>query len=180
MTIFLAYENLIVFVIWKESIKLFLTLFYNSVIISVMNLNKLIERANKMLIERKLDHIADGRVSGLFSERTVRFMRQAGVITRPEGQGPAARWSELHLFQLIAARTLQTDGLSISEVRDRINGLDIQGLQALLQEQKPSAPAHYAEPCSSWHVAPGFILVSTRRQSISPAVLQQINRLLTE
>jgi hypothetical protein len=167
-------------ILFRKSLNLHLTSFNINVFITVMNLNKLIERANGMLVERGLDHIADGRVSGLFSERTVRFMRQAGVISRPEGQGPAARWSELHMFQLIAARTLQTDGLSISEVRDRINGLDIQGLQALLQEQKPSAPAHYSEPCSSWHVAPGFILVSTRRQSISPAVLQQINRLLTE
>ena len=144
-----------------------------------MNLNKLIERANEMLVSCGLDHIADGRVSGLFSERTVRFMRQAGVISRPEGQGPAARWSELHLLQLVAARALQTQGFSLTEARDRINGLDLEDLHSLLKQKASRPVTQYAEPCSSWHVAPGFILVSLRRQSISPAVLQQINRLLS-
>ncbi len=65
----------------------------------------------------------------------------------------------------------------------RINGLDVEDLKALLKgssEKAVNNTEHYAEPCSSWHVAPGFILVSERRQSLSPAVLKQINRLLSQ
>ena len=144
-----------------------------------MNLKQLLEITNSDLIERGLDQIADGRVSGLFTERNVRFFRQAGVISRPEGQGPAASWSSLHKHQLLTARFLQAQGLSLQEVRDRINGFEEADLLAILQTA-PESPSPRCEPCSSWNVAPGFILVSTRRKALSSAVLQQIHRLLSE
>ena len=144
-----------------------------------MNLEQLIERANSRLTELGLDQIGDGRISARFNTRNVRFLRQAGVISKPDGHGPAARWNENHLQQLVTARALQARGLSVTEVQQRIQGLDSASLRKLeaesltVPDEAPEMPT-----CSSWHVAPGFILVSTRRQILSPAKLLQIQRIL--
>ena len=144
-----------------------------------MNLNQLIERANTRLSELGLDQIGDGRISARFNARNVRFLRQAGVISRPDGHGPGASWSENQLQQLITARALQARGMSVTEVQQRIQGLDSTSLSELekqsltIPDEVPEIPA-----CSSWQVTPDFILVSTRRQILSPAKLQQIQRIL--
>jgi DNA-binding transcriptional MerR regulator len=144
-----------------------------------MNLEQLIERANTRLSELGLDQIGDGRISARVNARNVRFLRQAGVISRPDGHGPGARWNENHLQQLVTARALQARGMSVTEVQQRIQGLDSASLCELEKEsltipdEVPEIPA-----CSSWQVAPGFILVSTRRQILAPAKLLQIQRIL--
>ena len=144
-----------------------------------MNLEQLTERANARLAELGLDQIGDGRISARFNTRNVRFLRQAGVLSKPDGHGPAARWNENHLQQLVTARALQARGLSLTEVQERIQGLDSAALRTLEREslqvpdEAPDIPA-----CSSWQIAPGFILVSTRRQILPPAKLAQIQRIL--
>lgn len=144
-----------------------------------MNLNQLIERANTRLSELGLDQIGDGRISARFNARNVRFLRQAGVISRPDGHGPGASWSENHLQQLITARALQARGMSVTEVQQRIQGLDSTKL-CELEKQSLTIPDELPEipACSSWQVTADFILVSTRRQILSPAKLQKIQRIL--
>jgi hypothetical protein len=144
-------------------------------------LNDLINRANARLAELGLDQVGDGRVAPAFSPRNVRFLRQAGVISRPDGQGPAARWGEIHLLQLMATRALQAGGLSLGEAKDRIAGLDAAALQTLLTEAVATWREPRAEPvspCSAWQLTPEFLLVSTRRTGISPGKLNLIRRIL--
>ncbi len=166
-----------------ETEKFSLTVFKNNGIDTGMNLNELIASANHYLAGLGLDRMGDGRVADSLTPRNVRFLRQAGVISRPEGQGSAARWGGIHLRQLVTARILQANGMSISEARDRIAGLDADALSQLEKEsvavwREPSGP-ELPDPCSAWQVTPDFILVSTRRASLSPAKLALIRRILT-
>ena len=148
-----------------------------------MTLNELIQRANRRLTELGLDQVTDGRVAETLNPRNVRFFRQAGVISRPEGQGPAASWGELHLRQLVATRALQASGLSINDVRDRIAGLDSVELKRLETESvsawRKDPEAAITGTCSAWQLTPDFILVSTCRTRIPPEKLALIKRILT-
>lgn len=149
---------------------------------SVMSLEELISKANNLLVEKGLDQPIDGRVSGVFSERTVRFLRQAGAISRPDGQGSAARWNETHLWQLVAVRALQAEGRSLLEARDRINGLDAEALQGLFSQSpstttsaEPSPP-----PCRAWQLGNGFFLLNSENQTLPASTIHQIRRLLAQ
>jgi len=51
----------------------------------VMNLKQLVENARQTLAETGLDHLPDGRTNQRLDERVVRFLRQAGVVSPPEG-----------------------------------------------------------------------------------------------
>lgn len=148
-----------------------------------MTLNELIHKASRRLAELGLDQVADGRVAESLSPRNVRFLRQAGVISRPEGQGPAASWGELHLRQLIATRALQATGVSINEVRDRIEGLDPAALKRLESESvntmRKDSETSATSACSAWQLTPDFILVSTSRTRVPPEKLALIKRILS-
>jgi DNA-binding transcriptional MerR regulator len=152
-----------------------------------MKFDELIRRANQRLVELGLDQVQDARVSGQFNERNVRFLRFSGVLTKPDGQGSAARWSDLHVQQLITCRALQATGLSVNEASRQINGLNFEHLQALAVETLASIKEHQiktrddgqVEPCSAWQITPDFLLVATHRTGISPEKLAQIRRILT-
>jgi hypothetical protein len=147
-----------------------------------MTLNELIDHANRRLAELGLDRVADGRVADSLTLRNVRFLRQAGVVSRPDGQGPAAQWGELHLRQLVATRALQSAGLSISEVRDRIAGLDPAALKVIEAEAVNSilndSAAIATGTCSAWRITPDFLLVSTSGIRLPPEKLALIKRIL--
>ncbi len=144
-----------------------------------MSLEELISKANNLLVEKGLDQPIDGRVSGMFSERTVRFLRQAGAISRPEGQGSAARWNETHLWQLVTIRSLQASGSSLMEARDRINGLDAEALQGLLsQSPSPTSSEPAPPPCRAWQLGNGFFLLNSENQPLPASTIHQIRRIL--
>ena len=149
-----------------------------------MKFDELIRIANARLTELGLDQLPDGRVAERLAPRNVRFLRQAGVISRPEGVGSGAQWGEIHLQQLLTVRSLQACGRSINEIRDKIQGLDIGNLQQLADESLASwktggSTATEVSPCSSWQLTPEFILVSTRRTGLPPETLEQIRRILS-
>ncbi len=149
-----------------------------------MKFDELIRQANSRLSELGLDQLPDGRLADRLAPRSVRFLRQAGVISRPEGVGSGAQWNEIHLQQLITVRSLQAAGLSINEIRDRIQGLDLERLRQLADEAVASwksegTGATDISPCSSWQLTPEFILVSTHRTGLPPEILEQIRRILS-
>lgn len=148
-----------------------------------MTLDELVDRARWRFTELGLDQLPDARIASEISARTVRFLRQAGVVSRPSGAGPAASWSELHLEQLLTARALQAQGKSIEEAARSMNGLDETQLRRL-REELPHATAAPAEqqpaaPCSAWRLTPDFTLVAHSRKGINPEKLRQIQRILT-
>jgi len=149
-----------------------------------MKFDELIRIGNARLAEQGLDQLTDGRVADRLAPRNVRFLRQAGLISRPEGVGSGAQWGDIHLQQLVTVRALQAGGLSINEIRDRIQGLDIEHLQQLANEAlaawKSAEPSGTeVSPCSSWQLTPEFILVSTRRTGLPADKLEQIRRILS-
>lgn len=163
-----------------------------------MTLDDLVQHATCRLAELGLDRLADGRIAAELSSRTVRFLRQAEVLSRPEGAGPAATWGTLHLEQLLTARALQAAGCSVAECAERIRGLDEPHL-ATLREQTlahldltrcPPAPAgrgtspdanrdtHPIEPCAAWRLNPRFTLVANGPATLSRAKLEAIRQIL--
>lgn len=149
-----------------------------------MKFDELILQANSRLSELGLDQLPDGRLADRLAPRSVRFLRQAGVISRPDGIGSGAQWNETHLQQLVTVRALQAAGLSINEIRDRIQGLDLEHLRALASEalaswKREDVGSTDISPCSSWQLTPEFILVSTRRAGLPPEKLEQIRKILS-
>lgn len=148
-----------------------------------MKLDELIRNANTRLSELGLAR-PDGRVAEWLVPRNVSFLRQAGLISRPEGIGSGASWGDIHLQQLITVRVMQSTGLAISEIRDKIQGLDLEHLHELVDKVLASrrvAESAVAEisPCSSWLLTPEYMLVSTGRAKLSQDKLQQIRSILS-
>ena len=147
-----------------------------------MNLKQLVNESRSALKAEGLDALLDGRTNQNLDERVVRFLRQAGVVSPPDGHGPGAVWGELHREQILACRALQMAGASLAEVAERLRGKDEAALQALRAQLKevsrsPSLP----EPtrrCPSWRIGEDFILVSPSGRSVPPAVLIKLEKLL--
>jgi hypothetical protein len=129
-----------------------------------------------------LDSLPDGRTSQNLDERVVRFLRQAEVVSPPEGHGPGAVWGGLHLEQILACRALQMGGATLSGVAESLRGKDEAALRALRAEVLSTlrAPALPEPPrrCPSWRIGEDFILVSPSGRSVPPAVLIKLEKLL--
>jgi hypothetical protein len=148
-----------------------------------VNLKRLVADARQALVLAGLDRLPDGRTSQGFDQRVVRFLRQAGVVSPPEGHGPGAVWGGIHFEQILTCRALQMAGASLAEVADRLRGRDEEALRALRGEvmERLRTPA-IAEPpqrCPSWRIGEDFILVSQSGRNLPPAVLSQIHQLLS-
>ena len=71
--------------------------------------------------------------------RTVRYYVQQGLLPSP-GTGPHARYQQDHLDRLRLIRQLQKAHLPLVEIRRRLDGLDLRGVQALLHSTSVAAP----------------------------------------
>jgi DNA-binding transcriptional MerR regulator len=60
------------------------------------------------------------RVRDLPDARTVRYYGTLGLLDRPTIQGRTAYYGRRHLLQLVAIKRLQTNGLSLGEVQERL------------------------------------------------------------
>ena len=148
-----------------------------------MTFDELVRNASKQLAALGLDRPGDGRIASELSSRTVRFLRQADVVSRPEGAGPGAVWSSLHLQQLVTARALQAAGCSVGECAEQIRGLDEKRLVELREHTLAQRPKASTEPeippCPAWRITPDFTLVAHGKVSLSARQLQEIRKILT-
>src|SRR5437773_11979012 len=62
------------------------------------------------------------RVRDLPDRRTVRYYATFGLLDRPTIQGRVAYYGRRHVLQLVAIKRLQTNGLSLGEIQDRLLG----------------------------------------------------------
>jgi len=62
------------------------------------------------------------RVRDLPDARTVRYYGTLGLLDRPTIQGRTAYYGRRHLLQLVAIKRLQTNGLSLGEIQERLLG----------------------------------------------------------
>ncbi len=74
----------------------------------------------------------DGRVSAVPDARTVRYYGTLGLVDRPAIVEREARYGRRHVLQLVAVKALQTEGLTLGQVQERVYGRSNPELEALL------------------------------------------------
>src|SRR5262249_55542212 len=73
-----------------------------------------------------------GRVRDVPDRRTIRYYTTLGLLDRPaEMRGRTAMYGRRHLLQLVAIKRLQTRGLSLGEIQERLLGLPNSRLESL-------------------------------------------------
>jgi DNA-binding transcriptional MerR regulator len=104
--------------------------------------------------------VASGRVQDLPDVRAVRYYTTIGLIDRPaEIRGRTAYYGRRHLCQLVAIKRLQSQGLSLAQVQERLLNADDRELERLA-----GIPAQF-------ETAPGGNLPrsAARRRKLMPA-----------
>src|SRR6516165_6947318 len=75
-----------------------------------------------------------GRVRDVPDRRTIRYYTTLGLLDRPvEMRGRTALYGRRHLLQLVAIKRLQTRGLSLAEIQERLLGLPNSRLASLAE-----------------------------------------------
>jgi DNA-binding transcriptional MerR regulator len=88
--------------------------------------------------------------------RTIYFYTQQGIIPPPRGAGLGARYGEIHLLRLRLIPHLRRQGLRLDEIRQRLDGMELEAMRQLLAE----APQPGTPPPSQR--LPGRVAESTR------------------
>lgn len=106
----------------------------------LMTLKELVAWAATLLAEQDLDQ-ASGRVSETPSTRTIRYYAKHALLDRPaDWRGRAALYSMKHLLQIVAIKRMQSNGLTLEQIHDRMLGLDEDDLRQLADLDSTSPP----------------------------------------
>lgn len=139
---------------------MYLTVFCNSVRCVGMNTELTIqELAARVAVEIGAMEQHSGRVSEVPSERTIRYYMQLGITDKPLFfKGRTAYFGERHVQQLLAVKKLQTHGLSLSEIQERMLGISDSELAKLsdrvLDDGSPTNPKGAGSSRAFWEEAP--------------------------
>jgi DNA-binding transcriptional MerR regulator len=99
--------------------------------------------------------------------RTIRFYIQQGLVAHPRGEKKAAKYSKLHLDQLLTIKKWQAAGLSLERIRELLAEPD-----ANQAPPKPRWPG-MVEVWSHVHIADGVELhIEPGRACLSPEQLR--------
>ena len=102
------------------------------------------------------------------STRTVRFYIQQGLVSRPQGEKKGAKYSAVHLDQLLSIKKWQTAGLSLERIRELLAEPSTDDLPPL-----PRRPGT-VEVWSRLHIADGVELqVEPGRSGLKPEQLRE-------
>jgi DNA-binding transcriptional MerR regulator len=111
-----------------------------------LSLEELAAEAQRLLQQHGLYGAQpDARVSAAPDARTVRYYTTLGLLDRPGYEGREARYGRRHLVQLVAIKALQAQGLSLSEVQQRLYGRSEQDLLVLAEALAAEAAATGAQ-----------------------------------
>jgi DNA-binding transcriptional MerR regulator len=86
--------------------------------------------------------VTDGRAATRIDSRTVRFYQTIGLLPKPEYEGRRALYSLTHLLRLVAAKRLQSEGHTLTQIQNALPlRSDAQLLRALgdLHADSPNA-----------------------------------------
>jgi DNA-binding transcriptional MerR regulator len=82
--------------------------------------------------------VPSGRVRDVPDMRTIRYYTTLGLLDRPaEMRGRTALYGQRHLLQLVAIKRLQSRGLSLAAVQQRVVGLSNAALRRLAEAASP-------------------------------------------
>ena len=130
-----------------------------------------------------------GRVRDVPDPRTIRYYTTLGLLDRPtEMRGRTALYGRRHLLQLVAIKRLQTRGLSLSEIQERLLGLPNSRLESLaeLPKNAEAGDPEFTPPkeetpdrsTSFWTAAPTIAengeAVPSADRPVAPRALQAI------
>jgi DNA-binding transcriptional MerR regulator len=74
----------------------------------------------------------NGRIRDVPDRRTIRYYQTLGLVDPPAGsRGRTALYGLRHLMQLVAIKRLQTHGLTLAQVQERLVGLSEKALREL-------------------------------------------------
>lgn len=102
------------------------------------------------------------------SKRTVRYYVQMGLVSRPEGETRAAKYSSQHLEQLMLIKKWTAAGVSLDRIHE------------LLRGEAPPVPSRpktrgQIEVCSHVYVAEGIeLVIDPSCSGLSPEQLREI------
>ncbi len=122
-----------------------MTLSHNTVTVVVMSqslwdLDGLNEQVRHALA---VDYVpaASARVRAVPDRRTIRYYTTLGLIDRAaEMRGRTAYYSLRHLRQLVAVKRLQADGLTLSQVQQKLAGLSDDALASIAKLPESDSP----------------------------------------
>ena len=104
------------------------------------------------------------------TKRTVRYYVQIGLVSRPEGETRAAKYSPQHLEQLLLVKKWTAAGVSLDRIRELL-----QGGSAPVPE-RGRVPGSI-EVCSHLHVADGVeLVIEPTRAGLTPEQLRHFVR----
>ena len=104
------------------------------------------------------------------TKRTVRYYVQIGLVSRPEGETRAAKYSSQHLEQLLLVKKWTAAGVSLDRIRELL-----QGGSAPVPE-RGRVPGSI-EVCSHLHVADGVeLVIEPTRAGLTPEQLRHFVR----
>src|SRR5262249_8646148 len=94
------------------------------------------------------DGAPNERVRELPDRRTIRYYTTLGLIDRPARmRGRTALYGRRHLLQLVAIKRLQSRGLSLHEIQQRLMGLSDARLETLAKvPELPESPTPEPAP----------------------------------
>ena len=84
-----------------------------------VTLDDLAARANAVLEAMGLE-VTDGRAATRIDSRTVRFYQTIGLLPKPEYEGRRALYSLTHLLRLVAAKRLQSEGHTLTQIQNAL------------------------------------------------------------
>src|SRR6516162_11630935 len=95
-------------------------------------IEELSEQVAEMLREPGYGGVSSGRVRDVPDLRTIRYYTTLGLLDRPAAmRGRTALYGRRHIWQLVAIKRLQTRGLSLAEIQERLLGLPNSRLESL-------------------------------------------------
>src|SRR5688500_11943957 len=86
-------------------------------------LDQIAARVAIALEEGGYEGAPNARVRDVPDERVIRYYTTLGLVDRPAYAGRTAMYGLRHLKQIVAIKRLQSEGLSLSEVQQRLAGL---------------------------------------------------------
>jgi len=98
--------------------------------------------------------------------RTIRYYVAQGLLPAPEAAGPATRYGEGHLARLRLIKRLQRDHLPLAEIRIRLERMEDEEVQVLLDASDNVAP----EPPRSGQETLVYVQTLMSQAGISPRV----------
>lgn len=126
------------------------------------------ERVESALSQSGYQAPDNGQVRAVPDLRTIRYYTTLGLLDRPvEMRGRTALYGWRHLYQLVAVKRLQAEGLSLGEIQTRLSGLDDRALARIAKVEKAAVLAPKRRAGAFWASAPAPVTTSSTGTSTS-------------